>query len=110
MSNQNERERSGFTKLGFSKSGFAACGHFTNCFMGKQECYWFLNGRDVEVRDYCHCYLNNHPKHKNPNYKEPQEEVETSLLEVEEPVIEEKKSEKVKEKEEVKEMEQLSLF
>lgn len=45
---------SGFTSLGFSKSGFSCCSHFNLCEMGKGEC--FYQTIDPEVKNYCACY------------------------------------------------------
>ena len=55
---ENKLNRSGFTSLGFSKSGFGCCGHWQTCSMGKLECHYATI--DPEVKEYCHCYKRNH--------------------------------------------------
>lgn len=55
---EHKTNRSGFTKLGFTKSGFGACAHWNVCNMGKNDCYYA--SKDPEVKDYCHCYQRNH--------------------------------------------------
>lgn len=48
-----------FTKTGFSKAGFACCGHWQYCDLGKGSC--FYSEIDPEVKNYCACYL----RHRN---------------------------------------------
>lgn len=52
------KEQNGFTKLGFSKNGFSACGMWTYCNMGKEQCYY--EDKDNEVKNYCRTYQRNH--------------------------------------------------
>lgn len=71
--------RTGFTKLGFSKSGFGACSQWASCSMGKFECHYAAV--DPEVKEYCHCYQRNHytPKQK----VESVQSVETKVMLIE---------------------------
>jgi hypothetical protein len=52
------KESTGFTKLGFSKSGFSCCDMWMYCDMGKGGC--FYEDKDNEVKDYCSAYQRNH--------------------------------------------------
>jgi hypothetical protein len=76
---ETKSNRAGVTSLGFSKSGFGCCGHFSTCSMGKLECYYATI--DPEVKDYCHCYQRNHsaPKEK----LEAMQSVETDVAPIE---------------------------
>jgi len=58
MSSIQSKSTSGFTKLGFSKSGFGCCGHFNTCEMGLHNC--FYETIDPEVKEYCACYKRHH--------------------------------------------------
>lgn len=64
MENQ---QKSGFTNTGFSKSSFAACGHWTICNMGKLRCYY--EEIDPEVMLYCACYQRNFVRNQELNNK-----------------------------------------
>jgi hypothetical protein len=46
------------SEIGFSKSGFSACGHWNLCNMGKNKCYY--EDINPEVKTLCHCYGRNH--------------------------------------------------
>ncbi|WP_066415317.1 hypothetical protein [Sutcliffiella cohnii] len=64
---EHKANRSGFTKLGFTKSGFGACAHWNFCNMGKNDCYYA--SKDPKVKDYCHCYQRNHLEIKKEEIK-----------------------------------------
>lgn len=65
-----------FTKTGFSKAGFGCCGHWTQCNMGKKDC--FYEDTDPKAKHLCGCYMRHH---KTLNFKVNKEpEVHNSSL------------------------------
>jgi len=93
--------RSGFTKNGFSKAGFACCSKWQQCDLGRIDCAW--ETIDSEVKDYCHCYKRNHLEKAEVNYGNKVKILSNvSLLEQEKP--------KTEKQDETYEIEQLSLF
>lgn len=52
------KPRTGFTKLGFSKTNFSACSNWNSCSMGKLSCV--LEEIDPEAKEYCNCYQRHH--------------------------------------------------
>ncbi|UAL49817.1 hypothetical protein K7887_22115 (plasmid) [Sutcliffiella horikoshii] len=98
------KERTGFTKLGFAK-GFSCCGHFTECNMGKSDCYW--EEQDPEAKEYCTCYQRNQQKKSSDKIVETlniPESITSKPVEDESPVLD-----KTKVNEE-SQLVQLSLF
>lgn len=55
---EDNKSRVGFTKTGFSKSGFVACSHYKNCEMGRLFCYY--KDIDPEVELHCYCFQRHH--------------------------------------------------
>lgn len=51
-------QKSGFTKTGFSRNGFACCSRHFLCENGKKECFYYLT--DPEVPTLCSAYQREH--------------------------------------------------
>ncbi|WP_374724219.1 hypothetical protein [Calidifontibacillus erzurumensis] len=82
------KNNANFTKTGFSKAGFACCGHWQECQMGKLECIYAES--DPEVKNYCKCYVRNHnSKPSDKNVIVTDSEIDEFLSKIDDKVIDE---------------------
>lgn len=71
------KQKNGFTKIGFSRAGFAACSHYKECDMGKDPC--FYENIDPEVKEYCFCYQRNHSSQGQEIIEVKDEEIDNKI-------------------------------
>lgn len=74
--------KSGFTKTGFSMSGFACCSRHSLCESGKKECYY--KEIDPDVPSICAAYQREHTN-KETKPVLPASELKTPIIQLNEP-------------------------
>lgn len=97
------KPNSGYTRKGFSKSGFGCCALWQFCQQGKTTCYY--DKTDPEAKEYCQSYLRHH---RQPAIIA-QVEDKVSPIEVVEETLNLYSEEPVKEQKEEKRSEPLQL-